>query len=768
MYQFEFKDMQNDLLTVNNFYKVLKHLYPQSSVSTERQKYLSDLMNEYGYIPYPYVQTFTDLTDAEVLFCLEKKWENENVLSNGEFKFSDTSVLARNDVKDSSWIKREGHDIKLINMGGLGDGNNNKTEVSFMNWLRQLVILPTGNKENNIFSTTIYLIPFHHRRFECAYIPQTSHVDDLLEDKNIAKLTNLNADAQMKLFIQLAQLAGHPVIYDVLPQTARFSKLVMMHPECVRWYDVKALINKLCSKLTEAQNDINSKMLSQELRNKYSHKDLSAVIDIYKDFLGGAWHNNLSEYYQQIFADIDNDKNLVNYKKLISNFITEKTTQDKIHAKAKEIIHKTLNKPLNVELKEEDITDLRKLEAELVKVGLWPSPCGCWNSSGVPVFDKMYDKAQYPLFKHYSKNGEDVTEMAALTCQAPFYFVCLENGQYNENVIKLFVDYQKDLQRRFHFDGFRVDHVDHVLGENSESDGVPISYNAPRKAIKALNDEMKKEIPYFASIAEFMMWQPFYKEYHEEMNFDLLWGSDIYLQDYKNPYVISQNNHHLANYNVQNENLEPLSIIKMYNNQDGEYRYINKFPAALGKKGALFKWFELKFLPYCPSAQRPVMYVDGDESFSIGGIERTINNEVFMKRNTDFEFFAKFDAIDRFVKNNSRIVDGASELIRNDKDGFVAWLVGKPNDDLILVVAKFSTLSQLNDAAKQVIKNMGLDKKVINKTVETDPKFEFVSEYKFDGKNYVEEEFESPAKEIFIDEIETFEFRFFRVAKAAQ
>ena len=42
-------------------------------------------------------------------------------------------------------------------------------------------------------------------------------------------------------------------------------------------------------------------------------------------------------------------------------------------------------------------------------------------------------------------------------------------------------------------------------------------------------------------------------------------------------------------------------------------------------------------------AQRPVMYIDGDESFTNGGIEYVIGNEVSMKREKDYEFFAKFE-----------------------------------------------------------------------------------------------------------------------------
>jgi len=46
-------------------------------------------------------------------------------------------VLARNNVKDSSWLQKEGHDIKLINLAGLGDGNKSSGCGKFMDWLRE-------------------------------------------------------------------------------------------------------------------------------------------------------------------------------------------------------------------------------------------------------------------------------------------------------------------------------------------------------------------------------------------------------------------------------------------------------------------------------------------------------------------------------------------------------------------------------------------------------------------------------------------------------
>jgi hypothetical protein len=174
------------------------------------------------------------------------------------------------------------------------------------------------------------------------------------------------------------------------------------------------------------------------------------------------------------------------------------------------------------------------------------------------------------------------------------------------------------------------------------------------------------------------------------MKFDLLWGNDIVSQFDKTPEKISEDNQYLANYNIKFKKGNMLSILKTYNNQDGEFHDIDQFPAQLGERGALYKWFKYKFLPGGKYAQRPMMYVDGDESFTQGGIEHTIGEEVGMKRSDNETFYTKFDAIDRFVKNNSIITGGEAQIIIEDEDGFCAWLITKePMKTAYLIVSNY-------------------------------------------------------------------------------
>ena len=757
MLSFLFKKETSSADLLNDFYSRLREIYSFESISEERKDYLKSTMAKYGYLPYPHIKALEELTDAEVLWALESKWESEGVFKDGKFEFSKASTLARNNVKNSSWLQKEGHNIKLINLAGLGNGDEKEESGKFMDWLRQLLILPCGNKSNNIFGTTMYLIPFHPREFGCAYLPTASCVSPNLEDKILAEKTGLNADEQVKMFIKLTQLAGHPVIYDILPQTGRFSKIVLTTPECARWFDINALIEELCK---------NVETVAKKLTDKYSQDDLAIVSGIYKKSIKGESYGELTEHYQNIFNEID--ELLKETKIFLSNSMLEKSIQDRLYKKAKAIINTVSKVARGKKLTEAAIFNQGEIIQALISEGMWPAPGGAWCSAGVPVFDKMSEGASYPTFKHYKFNGEDVTHFANLDCQTPYYFVCLENGKYNNDVIKFFIDYMKNLQEEYNFDGFRVDHIDHIVDEVSEADGIPISYRAPRKVLGMLNSAMKDKVPYFASLAEYMLWDNYYKEYHQDMGFDVLWGNDIVSQSYKTPEAIAEDNLYLSNYNLSAKRSTPLSILKSYNNQDGEFEAIDRYPAQLGKEGALFKWFKYKFLPGGKFAQRPVMYIDGDESFTNGGIEYVIGNEVSMKREKDYEFFAKFDALDRFVRNNSVITDGEAHIIRQDEDGFVAWQIQKEGvKNSLLIVANYNSPTEkfCVEEDENSWTEVREGNEVFDKTIELSCDYSIVSEFRFDGEDYNEEKFVAATNSLSFGKIMPAEFKIFTVIK---
>lgn len=754
MLEFLFKKKSDSkrVEAVNLMYQTLKSLYNTDNITQERKDYLSDLMGKYGYIPYSYNRANNELSNEEVLFVLEQKWTQNNVLKDGVFEFTNSSVLARNKVTNSNWIQKEGHDIKLINLAGLGDNSAEKTGT-MMNWLRQIAILPTGNVEAGIFNTTVYLIPFHPREFGCAYLPSSSEASSVLADEKLQEMTEADATEQVRIFINFAQLAGHPVIYDILPQTGRFSKAVLANPYIARWYDINGLIDELDKYVDK---------IAAELSKELNADDINLVKEMYKQSMrtGSA---TLTDYYKEIYDRLD--KEMLESKKYLSSAMLEKSIQDKLHKKVKGIIAQVVG--TSKKLEEQDITNQGLITQALIHEGMWPAPGGAWCSCGVPVFDRMSECASYPMFRHFDYKGQDVTEYANLDCQTPYYFVQLENGKENHEVVVYFINYMKKLQEHFNFDGFRVDHIDHIVDEVSEKDGVPISYRAPRHVLGKLNSEMKENVLYFATLAEYMLWDNYYKEYHKDMGFDLLWGNDIVSQSFKNPEEIVEDNTRLSNYNTElDSNKTPLSILKTYNNQDGEFEAIDRYPAQLGREGALFKWFKYKFLPGGKNAQRSMLYVDGDESFTQKGIEAVIGSEIAMTRNDDEDFFKVFDAIDRFVKYNPVINSGEAHIIKQDEDGFVAWQISKTEaKDALLVVANY-----MSPTEKFVIEENGNSytelregREVFDKNIVLPCDYQIVSEYKFNGEEFLEEGLQVPMSELTIGKLMPAEFKIYKL-----
>ncbi len=742
-------------IRLNEIYTNLKNSYPE--VSSERKEELAKLITKYGYLPYPYIKALEELNPEEILFGLEIKWKNNQVFTDGKFSFANNkiSILARNNAKNASWIQKEGHDIKLINLAGLGDGNKTKEAGKFIDWLRQLLILPTGNLENNIYNTTIYLIPFHPREFGCAYLPKSSDISEELFDEKIQQITGMDAKEQVKTFIMLSQLAGHPVIYDILPQTGRFSKAVLAKPEIARWYDINLLNSEL---------DKNIDKIAKNMPEAFDDEDIELVKNIYKDGCSG----ELSSHFKNIYDTFDSLMNEA--KKELSNAMLKKANQEKLHKRAKAVIAKVHEFKNNQKLTENDITKQIDTIQELIKEGLWPAPGGAWCSAGIPIYDKMSECGGYPTFKHYDYKGEDVTSFANLDCQTPYYFCYLENGTYNKLVIDYFVNYMAELQKEYNFDGFRVDHIDHIVDKVSEDHGKPISYRAPRVVLNKLNKTLKNKIPYFATLAEYMLWDDFLKEYHKGMSFDLLWGNDIVSQCEKTPEKIMEDNQHLYNYNVNFKKGEKLSILKTYNNQDGEFRCINQYPGQLSETGALYKWFKYKFLPGGKFAQRPMLYVDGDESFTQQGIECVIGEEISMPREKNYDFYKKFNAIDIFVKNNPIISDGEAQIIIQDDDGFAVWMISKvPDRKSFLVVSnsKYTTervtmVDENNNSYSEIMHGSP----VYDKTINLPSDFTIIKEYYIDSDEFVSVPFDTETSTLHFDKLEPSEFRVYELKRA--
>lgn len=746
---------------VNSFYKKLKEVYNYNDISEERKEYLKEKIEKYGYLPYPHIKALEELTPAEVLFGLETKWKINKVFGDGEFHFKNENVspVSRAHFTNSDWIKREQHNIKLINLAALGDGNNTHEVGKFIDWLTQILILPSGNLEKKVLSTTIYLIPFHPREFGCAYLPSSASVSENLEDRTIKDATGLNAEKQVKMFVSFAQLAGHPVLYEVLPQTGRYSKVILSNPHIARWFDVKALITEIEKAVDE---------VALKLNGEFDPEDVEVTKTIYKSTLY-CGSNDLSDFYKHIYDRFE--KELENKKKILSEKMLSKNEQLKIHKRVKETVAKIHNEKSSKICKESHITNQGQTIQELIKQGLWPAPGGAWCSAGIPVFERMSECGGFPMFKHFDYKGKDVSHFANLDCQTPYYFFYLDTKEYNYNTIDTIIKRLKTRHTSYNFDGMRMDHVDHVIDKLSEKDGLPISYRIPKYVVEKINKSLKETNPHFATIAEYMLGGHYFKEYHKDMGFDVLWGNDILNQSEKTPYEIIKNNQDLNDYNEENPKSPSLSILKTYNNQDGEFREIDQYPGQLGEAGALFKWFKMKFIPGGKLAQRPTLYIDGDESFTKKGIESTIISEISLPREKNYEFFNKFDAINRFALDCELTLDGEAQIITENDNGFTSWMISKdPLKETLLIVANYFaptekvSIEQEDGTFVNTIKEGEI---VYDKTLEVPGDYKIVSEIIYDAekKDFIENKLKKTGNTLHFDKLEPSEFKIYKLLR---
>lgn len=743
-----------DAQDLNKVFSELKELYNYQEIEPSRKTYITGLVKQYGYLPIPHQKALEELTDAETIAGIEEKLKINNTYSESSFNYTDISPLKRAGITDSQWCKAEQHNIKLVNLAGLGNGNKKQGPGRFIDWLKQLLILPSGNLEKGVFSTTMYLIPFHPREFGCAYLPTSSEVSSNLTDHKVEEKLGLAAKQQVQLFLTLTQLCGHPTMYDVLPQTGRFSKTILANPHVARWFDIKSIAAQLKEEVYKICNTLNTTSPSAYAQAK----------EIISKRLDGEYLD-IPEEIQEIVLNVNEllDKS----RKALSDKMMSREKQLELHLTAKNIINSKAGFPAEKDLTEEDIHNQCDIIGELINQGLWPAPGGAWCSCGVPVFNEMSEGASYPTFKHYDVDGNDVTHFANLDCQTPYYFVNLEDGTYNDEVVEFYVDFLKQLQSDYNFDGFRVDHIDHIVDKVSETKGRPISYRAPRAVLGKANAELKKSVPHFATLAEYMLWDNFLKEYHNDMSFDLLWGSDIVSQYQKTPSTIIEEMTKLEEYNsgIKSE-MHKLSILKSYNNQDGEFEAIDQNPGQLGEDGALFKWFKFKFLPQGELAQRPVLHIDGDEAFNKTGIESAIGVEASMKRECNERFFKKFNAINRFALNNDFTRYGKSEIVESTKDGFVSWMISieGQSDKLFIVANQNPTTEKLKDEdGKSYIKE-GKSLEGIKATLPEG--YKAVTEYTLpdDSLDFIENSTELQGS-ISYDRLKPSEFRVYKLTK---
>jgi hypothetical protein len=546
--------------------------------------------------------------------------------------------------------------------------------TGIMDWIKQLVILPPG--------TIIYLMPFQERDFEFAYFIKSFDVDKSIGSKEY-----------VQTFIYMAHKAGHRVIYDFLMQFSRYAEPVIENPFLVRWIDVK-----------DTEDKISQLVNNTGLEKEYGEEDINIIKNIYYQESKG----NLSEEYKKLYEIFENK--ILEGKKELSKKIYSHKNQIKLRKKVQGCSVKSL-----------------------IEQGLWTIPCGTDNEFGLPIFDYMNTNENYPVFKHFDKNGNDISENIKDDFQTPAYYKDIETNTINKDVLNFMLKIAKQYINDYNFDGFRIKYTENIFNENY-NDKIPVEF------LKIFNKKIKDEYKNFILITNGKY--DYFKQY-QDLGFDIVWNNLENLT----PQEILLKQEKLANYNTEDLNSKNLSAIKIYNDRFCELSNTN--PVYLGEKGALFKWFCLNFLPAGKNAKFSILYLDGDESFTYGGFAKTIFENAKLERNTNETFYKKFNAIHNFAVNSEIIKDGEATIIEEDCDGFSSWIISKePLKELFLIVANYNNTNA-----------------IINKMINLPGECKIYKEYILNDGKFDEKPISNTSDLLEIEILEPNDFRIFLLRK---
>jgi hypothetical protein len=426
-----------------------------------------------------------------------------------------------------------------------------------------------------IRAQSIHLAPFTLYDFGVVYaVSSVVSIAPQLLDPQLSAL-GLNAEDQLRLFVQAAHLLGKTVGFDVEPHVTQFAITALEKPHLFRWiklyqYD-KQWLDYLLS---------NDDMLSEETQQSIT----SAVSHIVQAELAGRGLTTLE--------------------------LVGETDPDIIHHK-QEAYGQIVNR--------------------LIDLGYWTVPCQTWSGAGLPAFAGYNFEKNYPRFRYLTPNGEDHSGYA-YHIVTPFKFYSgLQTNRQPQNLqalepyppaINFFGELFNYWRDNFDFDFVRYDSVDHIFDStlNGRPD-LPLSDRPTPVVLARANALVRTGQSYTGCLAERMGNEI---EAYASADFDLILGNDMLektdLAHLQKSFEISDR---LQTLNT-GRNL-PFGVTYAVDTHDTGNPFIWGEPLIqkMGGERLKLRHFLARFLS-CGAAPRPMYEVMGAQDLSYGLYEANI------------------------------------------------------------------------------------------------------------------------------------------------
>lgn len=323
----------------------------------------------------------------------------------------------------------------------------------------------------------IHIMPFFETGHdESLYVQNSWRISEEFFDENLANDGFDTIEKQLKVIINLLHAMGKAVGFDVLPHVDNFSEIVFLNPSLFEW-----------AKLNDNKT---SQLFPPEID------------------------------YNKIYLDVENE--IVNFLKLYKykdNNLTakklfEETTEKERHSI---IFGKDKKKWNNIRI---------SLMNYIRQKGYETLPVTEHSPSRPIIFDKINTKNGINWSEFSIKNKSE--QAIILGCITPYKWYEIDNEGYpNANKPELrvwsyFIDKYKNIQNEYNFDFMRGDMAHNQIPHASK---IPIKQLS--EFWKFLKQEIQKNTPYFASLAEAFYNTHYINGYTDMMNkdFDVVLGN---------------------------------------------------------------------------------------------------------------------------------------------------------------------------------------------------------------------------------------------------
>jgi hypothetical protein len=517
---------------------------------------------------------------------------------------------------NTSWITKSS--ISFMNVRAVG--SKDRKHGDFVNATK---VLPCFRVE------AIHLSPFFDHALGVLYAPEdlsTISDDFVNEYYSIA----LSPKDQLKFFIKTCHLLGKVVGFDLLSNTAQFSRIALTYPEYFRWLKFEKVNGEV--RLADGKTQ------EEQLKPEYQKKIHEQVRQIVKSVL----------------------------KKYGLKSLLDSRTET-IRTAHLEIIH------------------------NMIENFIWTIPSHTWNGVGLPEFSHYVADKNYPEFRYINMKGEDHRDHA-FGMLTPYKFydnLPINSFPKDDNlpildrkVLRFFSSIFLNIRKEYEFDFIRWDYTDHVFDSVYKNNpNIPVSDRITPFVIKKTIQRVQKKYLNVGMFFERMGTD--IKNYYKVFA-DVLLGDDIWF-DLSKKYVLKtlKLSKYIQKFNSKRN--RKITVAYAIDTHDTGNPLINRTPLIReGEEGVILRMFLSRF-GSAGDGFRPKYECIGTQDGSLGLFEANISTKILDWADNRRINNAYHNIEDVFESNKNLILNGTIEFIKS-KGKVVYWKISDSRESIVCVV----------------------------------------------------------------------------------